>query len=128
MFRNFVFCTVKLHSHDWCICQTFFTCGYLPHCGNGALACFPLIVTECDTCLRNNQCLFPYEIETCCIPAIHLGSTSTHVTCGQSISFSMSRGQLHELWECSHSGEANIWQVCPSMIVCHINETWKQYC
>jgi hypothetical protein len=98
-FWNLAFCTVKLCSYDWGIWQTFVTCGCLPRCGNGALVCFPLIVTECDTWLRNHQCLFPCEVDTCCcFPVICLCLTNMQVTYRQCLSFGRSSGQVRVLF------------------------------
>jgi len=42
-------------------------------------------------------------------------------------SFGTSNGQVHEMWECDLSDQADAWPIYPSMNVCQISPSWKQY-
>jgi len=42
-------------------------------------------------------------------------------------SFGTSNDQVRETWECDLSDQADAWPVYPSMNVCQISPSWKQY-
>ena len=73
-------------------------CSYLP------LVHFSPPVSTCDAYQRNQQCLFTYCVESCCVPVtLYLTSREVICVCWQSVSCGMSSGQGHELRDCYHN-------------------------
>jgi len=71
---------------------------------------------------------FCYQVGHCSfIPTTHLYLTSRQVTCLRMESFGTSNDQVHEMWECDLSDQADAWPLYPSMNVYQIGPSWKQY-
>jgi hypothetical protein len=110
-----------------CIFYVIVSCDYLPHRESSALGCSPPNIGKYDTSQRNDSVLIWSRIG--CVSTTRFYMTIRRVTCVWTTSFgswSEEGGQVHESSERDHNGQANIWQLYTTTIVCQVKQSWRQ--
>ena len=112
------------------------TCGYVPSRENGKLVrtCIvhlpvshrlSLNVTQIDGI---NSICWHIKAFLVVFPRVVYSCQTSDLACRRCYAVRPTNpDEVHDLWESDHNNQANVWQVCPSTIVCWINHSWVQY-